>query len=493
VARPSALQSVSAAGQVPVRWWRRRTLRARITVLATALFTTALVLAGAALLFTVGALLLNTLDSSAQRSGAEVAALVRSGRLPEQVLAGSGGVSLVQVVDADNRVVAASPGADTAVSVLRADELAAVRGGTHLTVSGERASLDEPLRVVGVRADIRSGQRTVLVGTALGRVLDSSRLLRRGLLVGGPVIVAIMAALTWWLVGLTLRPVAALQRGAAELSAAGLARSRLPVPAAADEIRTLATTLNNMLDRLDTATAKQRRFVGDAAHELRSPIASLRVQLEVAQRLDSNGTVRELAQDALLDVDRLSNLIDDLLMLARSDERGAMSSRQLLRLDELVTAVLAGYRDARVTVRVGRCLPAAVLGDRDGLHRVLVNLIDNAVRYARSVVTVSVSEPTGEPGMVCLSVADDGQGVPAGEREQVFDRFYRLEDARSRAEGGTGLGLSIVREIVTAHGGTVQLRDNDPGLFVDVLLPLNTGRLGPSDSGAVVVTKNKRP
>jgi signal transduction histidine kinase len=441
-------------------------------VLASALFTVALLLAGVVLRFTVVAFLLNTLDFSAQRSGAEVAALVRSGRLPQQVLTGSGGVSLVQVVDAGNRVVAATPGTGAAVSVLRADELSAVRGGTALTVSGERVSLDEPLRVVGVRADLRSGERTVLVGTALGRVLDSSRLLRRGLLFGGPGIVAIMAALTWWLVGLTLRPVAALQRGAAELSATGLARSRLPVPAAADEIRTLATTLNNMLDRLDSATTKQRRFVGDAAHELRSPIASLRVQLEVAQRLDTNGAVRELAGDALLDVDRLSNLIDDLLLLARADERGAMNSRQPVRLDELVVTVVAGYRDAGVAVRPGRCLPASVLGERDGLHRVLVNLIDNAVRYAGSEVSVSVSEPAGEPGMVCLSVADDGPGVPAGEREQVFDRFYRLEDARSRAEGGTGLGLSIVREIVTAHGGTVQLRDNEPGLFVDVLLPL---------------------
>ncbi len=454
------------------RWWRHRSLRARITVLATALFSVALALAGVVLLVAVRAALLNTLDSSAHRSGTEVAALVQSGRLPAQVLAGSGGVSLVQVVDGDNRVVAASPGADTAVSVLEPGDLARVRTGLELTVSGERASLDEPLRVVGVRADLRSGPRTVLVGTALGRLNDSSRLLRRGLLLGGPAVVAIMAALTWWLVGLTLRPVAALQRGAAELSAARLARSRLPVPVAADEIRTLATTLNTMLDRLDSATAKQRRFVGDAAHELRSPIASLRLQLEIAQRLDGDGPAGELAGEALLDVDRLSNLIDDLLLLARSDERGPARAHRPVRLDELVATVVAGYGEALVPVRTGDCLPAVVLGNSDGLHRVLVNLIDNAARYARSSVTVSVSAPAGRPDLVCLSVADDGPGVPAAEREQVFDRFYRLDDARSRAEGGTGLGLAIVREIVTAHGGTVRLRDNHPGLFVDVLLPL---------------------
>jgi signal transduction histidine kinase len=461
----------------PSQWWRRRSLRARITLLATALFTVALVLAGVVLLFTVGKSLLNTLDSSAQRSGAEVAALIQSGKLPQQVLAGSGGVSLVQVVDGDNRVVAASPGADTAVSVLSSDELAEARRTGSLTVSGDRASLDEPLRVVAVRADIPAGQRTVLVGTALGRVLDSSRLLQHGLLFGGPLIVGAMAALTWWIVGLTLRPVAALQRGAAELSASGLARSRLPVPAAADEIRTLATTLNNMLDRLDTATGKQRRFVGDAAHELRSPIASLRLQLEVARRLDETGAVTELVDEALIDVDRLSSLIENLLTLARTDEHGTSRTRLPIRLDELADAVVAGYRDARVPVRVTEAEPLVVLGDRDGLRRVLLNLIDNAVRYARSAVTVSVTTDAaagaaaGGPALVRLSVADDGPGVPASKRERVFDRFYRLDTARSRAEGGTGLGLSIVREIVSAHGGSVHLRDNEPGLIADVLLP----------------------
>jgi signal transduction histidine kinase len=453
-------------------WWRRRSLRARITVLATALFTLTLILAGIALLLTVGRSLVNTLDTSAQRTGSEVAALVQANKLPDQVLAGSGGVSLVQVVDAQNRVIAASPGADAAVSMLRTDELPRARSGKSLTVSGNRASIDEPLRVIAVRADIAAGERTVLVATDLGRVLDSSRLLQRYLLFGGPVGVFVMAALTWWLVGLTLRPVDALQRGAAQLSAAGLSRSRLPVPTAQDEIHSLATTLNDMLDRLDSATGKQRRFVGDAAHELRSPIASLRLQLEIAGRLGESQELRDLTTDALVDVERLSNLIDDLLALARSDERGALTHRAPVRLTDLVCSVTSGYRDARVAVTAGRDSTAVVIADRDGLHRVLVNLIDNAIRYARSEVTVSVSSSPSEPNWALLSVADDGPGVPANKRERVFDRFYRLDTARSRAEGGTGLGLSIVREIVTAHAGTVTLHDNEPGLRVQILLPL---------------------
>jgi len=471
VLEPPARVGLRTGGRTKImRWWRWRSLRARITVLATALFTLALALAGGILLFTVGKSLLNTLDSSAERTGGEVATLVKSGRLPTQLLAGSGGVSLVQVVDENNRVLAASPGADTAVSVLTPAELSQVRAGKHLTVAGDRASLDEPLRVVGVTADLRNGQRTVLVGTDLGRVFDSSRSLEQALLIGGPLIVVAMALLTWWITGLTLRPVAALQRGAAELSAAGLARSRLPVPAAEDEIHSLALTLNNMLDRLDTATSRQRQFVGDAAHELRSPIASLRVQLEVAQRLEQTAAMRELTDDALLDVERLSHLIDDLLTLARSDEHGVARVRLPVPLAELACTVVSSYRDSRVPVRYSGSEADAVvvLGDRDGLHRALVNLIDNAVRYASSEVVVGVSRADGS---AVLSVADDGPGVPANKRERVFDRFYRLNTSRARDEGGTGLGLPIVREIVTAHGGTVSLHDNEPGLLVRVTLP----------------------
>ena len=458
-----------------VRWWRRRTLRARITLLATAVFTVALLLAGVILLATVGRSLLNTLDSSAERTGNEVAALVNTGRLPQQLLTGSGGVSMVQVVDADNRVIAASPGVDTAVSMVNSDQLAKVRRGAHLTVSGARSSQEDPIRVVAVDANTRAGQRTVLVGTDLGRVFDSSRLLQRALLLGGPLIVIAMAALTWWVVGLTLRPVAALRREAAQLSGSGLERSRLPVPDAQDEIHSLALTLNGMLDRLDSSTARQRRFIGDAAHELRSPIASLRLQLEVAQRLDQSPAMRELTDDALLDVDRLAHLIEDLLVLARSDERGGSHARLPVRLAELAGTVLSGYRDARVPVRQVAGEQVTVLGDADGLHRVLVNLIDNAVRYAASEVTVAVTvRPPSGVGFAdaVLTVADDGPGVPASKRERVFDRFYRLDTARSRAEGGTGLGLSIVREIVTAHGGTVSLHDNEPGLIVEISLPV---------------------
>jgi signal transduction histidine kinase len=240
-------------------------------------------------------------------------------------------------------------------------------------------------------------------------------------------------------------------------------------------VQRLAVTLNAMLDRIDAATKRQRTFVGDAAHELRSPLASLRVQLEVAERLppeDWNSVLR----DSLADVSRLELLVDDLLAMARLDEAGGVLRRhEMVELDVLVTETAAGYASARVPV-TATTAPMIVNGDPDGLRRVIVNLTDNAVRYARTCVSLTVSagrHMAGQP-TVQFEVADDGPGIPAHERQRVFDRFYRVGGSRSRESGGTGLGLPIVRDLVRAHGGTVRLADNQPGLRAIVVLPLVT-------------------
>ena len=246
------------------------------------------------------------------------------------------------------------------------------------------------------------------------------------------------------------------------------------MPSAHDEIHRLAVTLNAMLDRIDAATTRQRTFVGDAAHELRSPLASLRVQLEVAQRLGPAEDLPTLIDDVLVDVGRLDRLVEDLLALARLDEAGQLPRREPVDLDDLIRGLVADYAHARVPVTMDGSTPATVDGDADGLRRVAVNLIDNAVRYARSGVTVtlqpgrSASRPT-----VTLLVTDDGPGIPADERERVFDRFYRIEASRSRESGGTGLGLPIVRDLVRAHGGTVRLTApaDGPGVQAVVVLP----------------------
>jgi signal transduction histidine kinase len=458
----------NAAGRQPgvaraARWpggppnW---SLRARLTVVATALLGAGIA-AGAVLLVVTGSRTLQAaVDSGALQSAREVAALVDSNRLPDPVPQGGEGTAAIQVVDAQNRVLAASVGTDRLVPVLRPAEIAAVRSGQRLVVPGSRLGLSGPLRVVGVPAGQPSDPQTVIVAVDFGGARSGTRVLLVGLAIGAPLLLAVVALATWWVTGRALRPVEQLRRGALAISGPG----RLPVPPAQDEIRRLAQTLNDMLARLDAAGARQRAFVSDAAHELRSPLASARTQLEVAAAVDSGTPAGDLAADVLVDIERLGRLVDDLLLLARLDE-APRRPRAPLDLYALAGDVIGRYATARVPVALAPCEDdCTVLAEAGAVTRVLVNLVDNAVRHARSRVTVTVAPGT-------LIVADDGPGIPATDRDRVFDRFTRLEWDRGRQSGGAGLGLAIVRELVAAHGGSVTLGDGEPGLVVTVHFP----------------------
>jgi signal transduction histidine kinase len=277
------------------------------------------------------------------------------------------------------------------------------------------------------------------------------------LLITYPPLVVIMTLIAWRVIGWTLQPVETLRSGAARISGSDQ-DERLPVPESADEIRALALTLNDMLDRLAAARGRQRAFVADAAHELRSPLASMRTQLEVAQHLGEGG---ELTSDLLADVTRLSGLVEDLLLLARS---GGDAKRPPVRESLDVTALLAAtasrYAGARVPVSVSAGPTLYASANPEELRRVVANLVDNAVRHASSSVVLAAHEETGR---AVLTVADDGPGIPADERERVFERFARLDDARDRDAGGTGLGLAIVRELLRRSDGSISLQDNPSG------------------------------
>jgi signal transduction histidine kinase len=241
---------------------------------------------------------------------------------------------------------------------------------------------------------------------------------------------------------------------------------RLPVPKSDDEISRLAVTLNGMLDRLAAARDRQRAFVADAAHELRSPLANLRTALEVAQR---HGVPPNLADELLIDVERLSRLVDDLLLLARADDAVVPAAgREPVELRGVVTEVADRFRAARVPVSVVDGGPVWTVGERNGLVRVVDNLVHNAVRHAAGRVVVAAA---ADDGSSLVTVTDDGPGIPVAERERVFDRFTRLDDARARDAGGAGLGLAIARELLRRQGGTVRLADADPGLCAEVRLP----------------------
>jgi signal transduction histidine kinase len=366
-------------------------------------------------------------------------------------------------------VVAASPGADHLVPLLTSHQLAEARAGTRFDIPNGTGGR---LRIL-VR---RAGDRSVIVATDLSRVDDSVRVLTEVAAIGGPIAVALMGLATYLVVALTLRPVAALRHGASDITAAGLADQRLPVPRAQDEIHRLAITLNAMLDRIDAATARQRTFVGDAAHELRSPLASLRLQLEVTQRIGPAADWPTFVDDIMTDVSRLDRLVGDLLLMARLDETRGQVRHEPVELRTLVTDVVAGYAQARVPVRITSITDAVVDGDPDGLRRVIVNLVDNAVRYASAEVLVEVMPAQFRRApAIGLTVTDDGPGIAEADRDRVFDRFYRTEESRSRESGGTGLGLPIVRDLVRAHGGSIRLDsrpDGASGLYAVVVLPV---------------------
>jgi signal transduction histidine kinase len=229
------------------------------------------------------------------------------------------------------------------------------------------------------------------------------------------------------------------------------------VPPAADEIRALAITLNEMLDRLAEAQERQRSFVADAAHELRSPLTSIQAQLEVAQRLGEGGT---LPADLMMDVKRLSGLVEDLLLLARADADTRPPARSFpVDAGELVSEVVRTYSDARVPVTVAVGEQLTIMVDAEELRRAVGNLIDNAVRHARTRVAVAAIL---DHDQTVISVSDDGPGIASEDRERVFERFTRLDDARGRNSGGAGLGLAIVRELITRAGGSVVLTDAEP-------------------------------
>jgi len=295
---------------------------------------------------------------------------------------------------------------------------------------------------------------------------DSLSVVAKALVFGTPLLFILFTGAIWLAVGSTLRPIDLLRRGAARITATGVPRD-LPVPEARDEVRSLAVTLNDMLSRLAVAQQRQRDLVSDTAHELRSPIASIRTQLEVALDHPASQDWAETARDVHADVLRLARLAEDLLVLARLDEQAAAGRGEPVDLAELSHSVAARYDGARVPVTTEPPdvpgTPCLVAGDRGALDRLLVNLADNAVRYAKSHVTVSVRR---EGAWVLLAVADDGPGIPAVDRERVFGRFARLDTARSRdgaEDGGSGLGLAIVRATAAACGGTAHLEDAVPG------------------------------
>jgi signal transduction histidine kinase len=415
-----------------------RSVRGRATFAAGAVVASALLL---------GALLFDTALTRGVEQSAIAAAEASAERIAARV--GPDGTALgtdfdddelVQVLSPDGTIVAASP---------EALYIQPLRDG--------RVTVDNDAFVVASEG-VKDSRMVVYVAHELDDGLEVVAAARWLLALAIPALVGLVAVGAWVLTGRALAPVTRIRAEVENIEAARL-DNRLKVPDTGDEIEQLASTMNHMLDRLDASARAQRRFVADASHELRSPLAVIHQHAEVARLHPDSMNVTELAEVVLTEGARLQGLVEALLLLARLEE-GATPVRKIVDLDDLALDEIHRSRPDGITLDGSAISPARVNGDSRLLGQVLRNLVDNAVRHARSRVSVSL---TTRNGVVELSVNDDGHGIAPNQRADVFDRFVRLDEARARDEGGAGLGLSIVREIVDLHGGSVMVADSPDG------------------------------
>jgi signal transduction histidine kinase len=436
-------------------------VRLRATIAAIAVVGVALAFVAVAILAFVQRSLSAQISDTAVLRAEQVARTYRGGatvEVPDLT------EEFVQLLDGAGTVIAASP------NVAGLAPIAHAAPGEDAARTEDVPAAPGPFLVASARAPDGPASLAI-VGVNADDVVETSRVVTKALLVGGPILLGVVAIVTWWLTGRALRPVEDLRSEVDRIGTEQLDR-RLAVPATGDEIERLGQTMNRMLDRVERGQAEQRRFVADASHELRSPVAALRQDAEVAALHPATTTLAELAEAVLAEVERLQGLVDDLLVLAASDE-GAGAARHEVDVDDLLLAEAARLRAVpALPVDTSAIGPARVLGDRAQLERIVRNLTDNAARHARGRLALGSSQADGR---VAFWVEDDGPGIAPENRDLATERFVRLDDARARDDGGSGLGLSIVVRLAARHGGSLALGDASlGGLRAEVVLPAAT-------------------
>lgn len=474
-----------------------RSLRVRTTVAATVVTAVAVALAGWLLVRSVEDTQIAELRDRAEAQVAEVEARLEAGADPQDAVdaaTAAGPPGFVEVVDDKGKTVAAGPtltvdGQQAAIAIEGEAGTLVYRssgsvpglpppgtagepsGDVEVGTESQSTRLLSPTVVSARRleqihreVDTPTGRYSVVAAAPVDEVARSVDAVRRGLWVGLPALVALVALAAWRLVGRALRPVEAIRAQVDEISGTTIHR-RVPEPDSGDEIGRLARTMNAMLGRLEAASTQQRRFVSDASHELRSPVAAIRADLEVALTEGDAADWPNVAQAVLAEESRLEGLLADLLILASGDERVRPPAGGPVDLAAVARDVAERPRRVPVDLVAVGAGPLPVAGSGAELGRVVTNLVDNAARHARARVEVTVGRVPGpgEPTRWRLAVDDDGPGVPAGERERVFERFTRLDDARARDAGGAGLGLAVVRSIVGRHRGAAWVEDGPLG------------------------------
>jgi signal transduction histidine kinase len=445
----------------------RASMRERMGSIRVRTTAAAVIVAGVSL--ALAAITVVTLLQRQLRDNVRSAALLRARTFADELASGvsadvvivgdpEADQELIQVLDADGKVVLASS------NLAGRGPIAHLAPGETRTIAPrspeDEEPFDEPFLVAASSSVTPRGRLTVIVARSLEVVAEASDTLKAELAVAMPLLLLVIGALTWRVVGRALSPVDAIRAEVEAISSRELHR-RVSEPPGSDEISRLASTMNRMLARLEAGRLRERRFVSDASHELRSPVATIRQHAEVAMSHPEQTDTRELAEIVLDEDARLQRLVEDLLLLSRIDEGTLELRGEPVDLDDLLFEEAERLRGAtHLRIDVGGVSAGRVLGDGEQLGRLIRNLTDNAARHTHTTIALSLAERDGE---VVLRVDDDGAGVDDDERERIFDRFVRLDEARDRDSGGSGLGLAIVREVAAFHGGTVDVVDGHLG------------------------------
>jgi signal transduction histidine kinase len=447
---------------------RRLLASVRVRVTATALLAVGCALGVAA--FVINADLQHNrnrvLTETAQQDTREVLAfnptLSAPLILPPDATVDSG---LVQVIEG-NKVVAAS-------RVLRREGPLWDPGDPSVfPLTGPLAGSSKDVEVVSVPVTAGSVKASVVVVLSMEQYDHTVATVRRLLELGTPMLLVVVGFICWLIVGRALRPIERMRREVDDVATVrASAHHRVAEPGHDDEVGRLARTLNSMLDRMEESAARERRFVADASHELRSPIANIRTELEVALLHPGVTDWQQVAGEVYDQNVRMERLVAGLLLLARSDEGSLIEATEPTDLSEVAVQVIDDLAPGGVPV-VLHSRPVRVRVPEVYAERMVTNLVDNARRFAATAVHVTVSlsvEPAGTFAVV--TVADDGPGVPVADRQRIFERFVRLDEARNRGEGGFGLGLAIVSDLSRFYGGTIEVGAGGPGAEFILRLP----------------------
>lgn len=457
------------------RLWAAAGVRSRTTLVAIVVVGVVLALGLIGLADRTRERLEDSITSAAETRALDVAALAEADAVSGEIVTLTSD-QLIQVV-ADGVVIAASPGLQSVPPLIEVDtppgatEEVTVAEAVFEAIEEQSPLVEDESPYVVIARGYQSATTTgvVLVASSLSPAEAAVGALRPLLVIGFPVTLVVVGVMVWILTGWALRPVEAMREEADAISAAALSR-RLPVPESKDEVGRLADTLNRMLERLEASSLRQRRFVSDASHELKTPLATMRTMLEVADDDPDFADWDQLLAGLRHEGERMEGLVSDLLALARFDEGVVVSGAAEVDLDQVLGRVAeqigAGFPD--ISVETGAIRAARVAGEANALEKLFSNLGTNAARHAAGTVSFTCEAQDDE---VVVRVIDDGPGIPAGDRERVFERFVRLDEARGRPEGGTGLGLAVARAIARTHGGDVRVAVSASGAVLEVVLP----------------------